>query len=65
MKWYVMKMEDRRFYLVGPFACAAGAGAWGSDPKNNPEDDPRWQVIELADASAAVEIVSPHPPGFV
>ena len=59
---YLLVARDDHFWLVGPFDTQAVAGDWGSDPANNPEDDPRWQTIELADASAPVRIVAPDRP---
>ena len=59
---YIMVMRDDRFWLVGPFDSQANAGAWGSNPANNPSDDPRWQTIELKDATAPVEIIPPLQP---
>ena len=43
-------MRDNRYWLVGPFRDRSSAGEWGSDPANNPEDDHRWQIINLDDA---------------
>jgi hypothetical protein len=59
---YIMVMRDTKFWLVGPFDTQDSAGDWGSDPANNPTDDPRWQTIELADAGAPVEIIPPTRP---
>lgn len=42
---YIMVMRDRTFWLVGPFETQDKAGDWGR--ANNPEDDPRWQTMEL------------------
>lgn len=47
---YILRMLDDRAWLIGPFADHAQAGAWGA--ANNPEDDPRWQTIELSPARA-------------
>ena len=59
---YIMVMRDDRFWLIGPFDTLEHAGTWGSDPINNPSDDPRWQTIELRDAGAPIEIVPPLQP---
>lgn len=59
---YLLVARDDRFWLVGPFATYETAGKWGSDPVNNPADDPRWQTIQIADASAPVEIIPPLQP---
>jgi len=59
---YLLVSRDDRFWLVGPFDTAANAGAWGHDPANNPADDPRWQVLELANAQAPVEVIPPLQP---
>lgn len=59
---YIMVMRDTKFWLVGPFDTNSAAGNWGRDAVNNPSDDPRWQTIELADASAPVEVIPPMQP---
>jgi hypothetical protein len=59
---YLLVARDDRFWLVGPFDSEGNAAAWGSDPANNPSDDPRWQTIFLKDASAPVEIIPPLQP---
>lgn len=43
---YILYMRDDRAWLVGPFPDHTAAGAWGH--ANNPEDDPRWQTIQLS-----------------
>jgi hypothetical protein len=58
MKSYIMVMRDDRFWLVGPFNSGEGAVDWIDN--NNPEDDPRWQVLELADPHAPVEVILPE-----
>lgn len=57
---YVLVTRDDRYWLVGPFCGEAAAAAWGSDRINNPEDDPRWQVIRLSDPGRAPRIVAAH-----
>jgi hypothetical protein len=47
MSTYIVKIEDKRLYLIGPFASQDEAGTWGGSEANNPEDDPRWQTIDL------------------
>lgn len=47
MKHFVVVMRNEDMWLVGPFDSDKDAAAWGRDPDNNPEDDPRWQTIEL------------------
>ena len=59
---YLLVARDDRFWLVGPFDSYDNAGKWGSDPANNPSDDPRWQTIFLKDSSAPVEIIPPLQP---
>ncbi len=59
MKDYIMVMRDSSFWLVGPFPDQKTAAEWGYDRKNNPEDDPRWQTIKLAEVPAGVEVRTP------
>lgn len=59
---YILVMRNTRFWLVGPFDSEDNAAAWGRDPVNNPADDPRWQVIELANPQAPVEVIPPLQP---
>lgn len=59
---YIMVMRDTRFWLVGPFDSQKSAGDWGSDLKNNPADDPRWQTIELIEPVGRVEVIPPLEP---
>ena len=33
--------------LVGPFSGNDPAAEWAKDPANNPDDDPRWHVVQL------------------
>lgn len=42
---YILKCEDRGYFLVGPFADPHAAARWATE--HNPADDPRWQVLEL------------------
>lgn len=58
-KHYILVMRHTKFWLVGPFDSHEAAGDWGMDPANNPDDDPRWQTIELADPSLPVLVLSP------
>lgn len=59
---YILVARDTRFWLVGPFISQESAGKWGSQRRNNPSDDPRWQTIELADPAAPVRLVrQDHP----
>lgn len=44
---YLLVMRHTRYFLVGPFATQLDASVWGRRPANNPNDDPRWQTIEL------------------
>jgi len=56
---YIVVMRDDRFWLVGPFPTQSAAADWGDDPVNNPDDDPRWQVLSLGDPTAPVRISAP------
>ena len=63
--FYVVKMDNpqrendtgapTRVRLVGPFCCANAAGEWGADVKNNPCDNPCWQVVDLLYPMVTVE----------
>lgn len=33
--------------LIGPFRDRDSACLWAQDPRNNPGDDPRWQLMYL------------------
>lgn len=33
--------------LIGPFRDRDSACLWAQDPRNNPGDDPRWQLMSL------------------
>jgi hypothetical protein len=58
-KIYIVVMRQTRMWLVGPFASQTEAGTWGRH--NNPEDDPRWQTIELdiAQVVSPLRVLSP------
>jgi hypothetical protein len=56
---YIMVMRDTAYWLVGPFASEDTAAEWGAAEVNNPTDDPRWQVLQLAEPDAAPWIVTP------
>lgn len=60
MDTYIMCVADDHFYLVGPFADEGAAADWGR--ANNPEDDPRWQTVQLADPSRPVDVRTPDGP---
>ena len=58
---YVIRTGDYGFHLIGPFENPHEAAQWASGPvlprredgfkgKNNPNDDPRWCVIDLSNA---------------
>ena len=73
---YVLKMDNpdsptdtgapTRIRIIGPFGPAgdkkshADAIAWASSPKNNPNDNPCWQTVELQDGGHLLVPVS-HP----
>lgn len=59
MNTYIMVMRNDRYWLVGPFASRTAAAEWGRDPVNNPQDDPRWQTIDLADPHLVPLVMSP------
>lgn len=63
MNTFILVMRADRFWLVGPFKNASEAGRWGARKKNNPLDDPRWQVLTLANPGANVRLVSPEEGG--
>lgn len=49
------KAAPNRVRLVGPFASHDAAAAWGRSPKNNPHDNPCWQVVDLPRAEVTFE----------
>ena len=59
---YLLVARNTRFWLVGPFDTHEASGEWGCDETNNPGDDPRWQTIELVDASLPVTVLPPDAP---
>jgi hypothetical protein len=66
---YVLKMTNTQstdesgtpndFFLVGPFKSTADCAAWAEHPRNNPHDNPMWQVIELDNPHAPVRVLVP------
>ena len=58
MQHYVIRMRDTSYAVVGPFHSQAAAAAWGEQDQAHGGDDPRWQVIRLADPHA-VTVVAP------
>lgn len=56
---YLMIQRNTEFWLVGPFDTYEDSCGWGSDGRNNPHDDPRWQTIALADVAAPVRVMAP------
>ena len=67
MSAYIMVTRADRFWLVGPFGDEHKATLWanplygksaGNSP-NNPEDDPRWQVLTLANFDGTAPLRSP------
>lgn len=59
MATYIMTCRDDRYWIVGPFADHAAAGAWNCLDKNNPSDDPRWQVLDLINVATGPVVLSP------
>jgi hypothetical protein len=56
---YILDLRDYAFGLVGPFDTGDQACEWAIDPINNPDNDPAWQVLELANPSTSVAIIPP------
>jgi hypothetical protein len=56
---YIIEMRDTSMRAIGPFASQDAAAEWGAN--HNPDDDPRWQTIELdvEDGLIVVPIVAP------
>jgi hypothetical protein len=53
MRWVNRPDEGRNaIHFVGPFSTPEAAGAWATDPRHNPNDDPRWQVMHLSNPHA-------------
>ncbi len=42
---YVLRYDQDRAQLVGPFDDNDQAARWAASPVNNPNDDPRWSVV--------------------
>ena len=73
---YVVKMDNpknsrdqgtpTRVRLIGPFGNARLACMWARDKKNNPHDNPCWQVVDLELAPGQdfplVEVETPYEP---
>ena len=67
---YVLKMDNpknprdqgtpTRVRLVGPFGDNRLACRWARDRRNNPHDNPCWQVVDLEEPTMSVE--APHEP---
>lgn len=60
MQHYVIRMRDTSYDIVGPFPSEAAAAAWGVRDQDESGDDPRWQVLRLADPHA-VTVLAPTP----
>lgn len=58
MHHYVIRMRDTSYAVIGPFPSEADAGAWGERDQTENGDDPRWQVLRLADPHT-VTVVAP------
>lgn len=58
MQHYVIRMRDTSYAVVGPFETQAAAAEWGRRDQDLGGDDPRWQVLQLADPHA-VRVVRP------
>jgi hypothetical protein len=46
---YVLRYDQDRAHLVGPFDDVDQAVRWSKSPANNPNDDPRWAIIGNTD----------------
>lgn len=49
---YVMRWTDYSYEIVGPFASKDEAYLWATHTDNNPDDDPRWQQVQLKEPDA-------------
>ena len=56
---YVLYYRGTRYALIGPFGTTDEASSWALDKRNNPHDDPRWQVIELAPEHRMPRLATP------
>lgn len=65
MAHYIIEMRDKAIRAIGPFDDQQAAAAWGRDPKNNPEDDPRWQTIELDECANGMAESEPVDEPFI
>lgn len=54
MKPYVVRMRNTSVVLVGPFADDAAASEWGARDQDASGDDPRWQLVHLAEPRVPV-----------
>ncbi len=63
--FYIVHFRDDPCSLVGPFDTAERALDWARDPVRDPGDLPNWSLIELANPSAPIRIISPHKIDYV
>lgn len=56
---YILYYRGTRYALIGPFGTTDEASGWAQDPRNNPHDDPRWQVIELSPEHRMPRLAAP------
>ena len=62
---YLVKMDNplsstddgvpTRVRLIGPFGSDLEASEWAVDPKNNPHDNPCWQVVHIFNTDVEVQ----------
>lgn len=63
MQHYVIRMRDTSYAVVGPFDSQADAAGWGARDQVRGGDDPRWQVLCLADPHTVTVLApTPHAP---
>lgn len=56
---YILYYRGTRYALIGPFGTRGEAVDWAEDKRNNPHDDPRWQVIELSPEHRMPRLAAP------
>lgn len=61
MHHYVIRMRDDSYAVVGPFPSQSAAAEWGERDQARDGDDPRWQVLRLADPHAVTVLPAPDP----
>jgi hypothetical protein len=62
MESYILTWRPDKFWLIGPFADHDAAFEWTTSESSNPDDNPNWWIVAVAEPNAPVEVVPPTEP---